>query len=138
VQLEKDIQKIERELSTQKNEYEYINSAIDISLAKCEIDKEGQIISANHSMEKLTGFAIKELLDKKFNDLLELEQAKSFERIWENIVSGHSFNNIIKFEAITKEKKLVKSSFKPIRNEQNEMIKVIFIGDNQQSDVITD
>jgi len=129
VELEKDIQKIERELFAQNNELDYINATLNMAFLKCVISNEGFILEANSRIEKLTGYAIKELYKKQFKELLEAEQRKSFERIWDNIVNGHPFTNVIKFKTVANDNRLVKSNFKPIMNDKDELIKVIFIGE---------
>ena len=129
VQLEKDLQKLERELSSQTNEFRFLNAAIDVSYVSCNLNTEGLITNVNSNFEKLTGYARKELLEKNIKNILSKDQAQAFERIWENLISGHPFNNVIKFLSSTKEVRLVKSTFKPIMSEKNELVKIIFIGE---------
>ncbi len=132
VQLEKDIQKAERELFTKNNDLLYLNSAINVAFLKCEINVNGTITDVNENFEKFTNRARKELIGSNFNIVLEKEHIKSFERIWENIVNGHPFNNVLKFYS-GEESKLVKTIFKPILNEKNEINKVIMLGEGYRS-----
>lgn len=128
VQLEKDLQKLEREISSKSTDLEHLYSALDVNYIYCAINIEGEILDANSNTEKNLGYAKKELIGKKFNELIAKDGIKSFDRVWENIITGQIFNNIIKFSTSANEPKLIKSSFKPILNEKI-TIKVIFIGE---------
>jgi PAS domain S-box-containing protein len=135
VQLEKNIQKLDRELSGKNNELAYLNTAIDMTYMKADLANDGTILDVGSNLEKTLVYAKKELLTKKIHDLIAPDSAKSFERIWENVINGHSFSNIIKFNTSAQEARLVKSSLKPIMKEKGGIVKIIFIGEVYSSNI---
>ncbi len=77
-------------------EYENELNQINKFLAKIEFSTDGKVLDANSTFLTLTGFKTEDILNKPYQEVLNITDIEDFEVIWRNILTGHSHSTIHK------------------------------------------
>lgn len=106
--------------STQVLEGNAVLAAIEQSLAMIEFDPNGNVLWANENFAKTMGYDVQELPGKRHRSFCLSAYANSseYEKLWENLRSGHPFQE--KIQRITKDGRALwfEATYTPVLDEE--------------------
>ncbi|MDA3779197.1 MAG: cache domain-containing protein [Bacteroidales bacterium] len=129
-----ELQATQEEARRREDETHSILGAIDNFILKTELDFNGTIINPNALFLKTFGYEMDEINGRHINLIIPETEKEIFESIWTNIQNGNSYTKILEYINKNAESKWLITSYNPVYNEDNELIKIMFLAvDNTQS-----
>ncbi len=104
------------------------SDAVDKALIKCVYSPAGQILELNENFEHITGYTEKEMLAKNNRVFLHRVEKEQFDKIWEDILKDKPYSGVIRRTKPTGEEVWIMSTFTPVIDENGNIFKVIFLG----------
>ncbi len=101
--------------------------ALNSSYIVLELDIDAHIININENAKKLLSKSNDEIEGRNLRTFLEQDELDEFEEMWEQLMSGKSFN---RQRTITRSgnKVVISESYTPIYNDMDEIYKILNIG----------
>ncbi len=126
--LQEQLQSQELEITRSGLDMQTLNSAVNASLIKCELDAEGIIMDVNDKFTEVTGYGRKELLGRNYRLFLKDTEKEQFEKIREEVIKEKVYEGVIRRTKPTGEEVWLVSTFSPVKDETGEIYKVYFLG----------
>lgn len=111
----------------QSLDFEAQIDALNRSSLKAEFSPEGDIIDSNEKFKNALNFVSEELSNKSVYDLIPREEINTFRQVWENVISGHSFQGQLKNVSKTGEEKWFRTTLSAVHDMYGDVTKVIYI-----------
>jgi PAS domain S-box-containing protein len=111
----------------QSLDFEAQIDALNRSSLKAEFSPEGDILGSNERFLSTLNFTAEEITNKSIFDFIPREEINNFRDIWENLISGHSFQGQLKHITKTGEEKWFRSTLSAVTDMYNVINKVIYI-----------
>lgn len=115
------------EIRRQNLEMESLNEAVNSAIIKCELDQEGIILDANGNFESISGYNRKEILGRNYRLFLKDVEKEQFEKIWQEVLKGKTYEGAIRRTKPTGEEAWLMSTFSPVKSEEGVIYKVYFL-----------
>ncbi len=136
-----NLEKLERTqmiLANKEKEISEILNAIDNRVLRAELDIESKIININHTALDILGFKREEMVGESIKYFLERTELNTFDTIWASVLSGNSYESIVK--RIGKNGKTVwlLISYSPIKEKDGFIKKILFIGNDISKQKLTE
>ncbi len=126
-----EMQATQEETSRKEVKTSGILKAIDNVIIKAELSIEAKFISINEEYTKATKYRIKDLKNKKIFEFLPKNELKNFQNIWNNVLNGKSYSNVIEKRTRIGGLIYLFVNFSPIEDKNTgEIIKVLFLANN--------
>jgi PAS domain S-box-containing protein len=118
----------QEESARREQELKGMVEAIDNFLLKAETNTEGELITGNDLFLNTFGYNKNEISEKNIESLIHKDEVAEFRKMWNKVLQGNDQAKVIK--AITKENEALWliSSLTPIRDKEDNIIKVLYIG----------
>jgi len=126
--LQKELQTQQMEITRKGLDMQTLNQAVNASLIKCELDKEGIIMDVNEIYCEVTGFGRKELLGRNYRLFLKDTEKDQFEKIWKEVIKDKVYEGVVRRSKPTGEELWLVSTFSPVKDEAGSIYKVYFMG----------
>jgi methyl-accepting chemotaxis protein len=118
-----------REIARKDNEMEYLISAIDDAIIKCEFSPDGTIIKGNDHYARMMGIALHDLVGKQVDTFIsEREEKDKFKTIWAGLLQGTSHKEVLRRTRPDRDVRWIISTFTPVKDERGEIYKIYFLG----------
>ena len=106
-----------------------LDAAIHHSFAVIEFDLEGTVLLANDNFCKVTQYRLQDIKGKKHSIFCDKEfvESQSYAALWQQLNRGEAYSNRIKRLDSQGNVLWLQASYTPIRNDANEIYKVIKI-----------
>lgn len=101
--------------------------AINESSIKVEYVPSGRMINCNQKFIDIMGYSTEELKDYSVFNFMGEDEQNDFEAIWNNVITGQSFQGQSKFIAANGDIKWFEVTYTPVYNMYDEISKVISI-----------
>lgn len=111
----------------QSLDFEAQIDALNRSSLKAECSPEGDVLDCNEKFLTTMLYTSEEIMSKSIFDLIPREEISTFRQVWENVVSGHSFQGQLKNVAKTGEEKWFRITLSVVNDMYGEVNKVIYI-----------
>jgi len=121
------LEKQASEIKRRSLEMESFSEAVNTSIIKCELDHEGIILDVNKNFEDASGYNRKELLGRNYLLFLKELEKEQFEKIWQEILKGKTYEGAIRRTKPTGEEVWLMSTFSPVLNEEGVIYKTYFL-----------
>jgi PAS domain S-box-containing protein len=115
------------EIRRQNLEMESLNQAVNSSIIKCELDHEGIILDTNTNFEMVSGLNRKEFLGRNYRLFLKEMETEQFEKIWQEVLKGKTYEGAIRRTKPTGEEVWLMSTFSPVKDEGGMIYKIYFL-----------
>lgn len=115
------------EIRRQNLEMESLNQAVNSSIIKCELDHEGIILDTNSNFEMVSGLNRKEFLGRNYRLFLKEMETEQFEKIWQEVLKGKTYEGAIRRTKPTGEEVWLMSTFSPVKDEEGVIYKIYFL-----------
>ena len=125
-----ELQATQEEAARRENDLNAMMSAIDHFLVKAELTPERQIISVNNLFLSTFGYTKNEIINQKMDILIPKEELKRDETVWESVVSGKSYNGILKRKSKNNETLWLITSYTLIYDEDGNLLKILYLAIN--------
>jgi len=125
-----ELQATQEEAARRENDLNTMINAIDHFLLKAELNPEGKFISANDLFISTFGYTKNEIINQSIETLIPDEELSRFQKIWERIINGKSYNEIFKQKSKKNETLWLITSYTPIFSEDGHLIKILFMAIN--------
>ena len=96
---------------------------------KIELSTTGRVISANNLFLKIFDYRIKELKNRNFFELIE-DNLQASEEILNKLKNNESVQTTITLSSKQNKKIKILSLFSAIKNETDQIVRILFLGDN--------
>src|SRR6056297_1153559 len=123
-----ELKATQEEAARREQELKGMVEAIDNFLLKAETNTEGELITGNDLFLNTFGYNKNEISEKNIESLIHKDEVAEFRKMWNKVLQGNDQSKVIK--AITKENEALWliSSLTPIRDKEDNIIKVLYIG----------
>jgi len=123
-----ELKATQEESARREQELKGMVEAIDNFLLKAETNTEGELITGNDLFLNTFGYNKNEISEKNIESLIHKDEVAEFRKMWNKVLQGNDQSKVIK--AITKENEALWliSSLTPIRDKEDNIIKVLYIG----------
>src|SRR6056297_1198116 len=123
-----ELKATQEEAARREEELSGILDAINQFLLKAETNTEGELITGNDLFLNTFGYNKNEISEKNIESLIHKDEVAEFRKMWNKVLQGNDQSKVIK--AITKENEALWliSSLTPIRDKEDNIIKVLYIG----------
>jgi PAS domain S-box-containing protein len=123
-----ELKATQEESARREQELKGMVEAIDNFLLKAETNTEGELITGNDLFLNTFGYNKNEISEKNIESLIHKDEVAEFRKMWNKVLQGNDQAKVIK--AITKENEALWliSSLTPIRDKEDNIIKVLYIG----------
>jgi PAS domain S-box-containing protein len=111
----------------QSLDYEAQIDALNRSSLKAEFTPEGDTLDCNTKFLDTMEYSSEEITNKTAFDFIPREELNSFREIWDNVLSGHSFQGTLKNISRTGEEKWFRGTLSAVNNMYGEVNKIIYI-----------
>lgn len=111
----------------QSLDFEAQIDALNRSSLKAEFSPEGDVLDCNEKFLTSMLYTTEEITSKSIFDFIPREETSTFRQVWENVVSGHSFQGQLKNVAKTGEEKWFRITLSVVNDMYGEVNKVIYI-----------
>jgi PAS domain S-box-containing protein len=128
VEQKESLEKQSAELNRANIEMKSFSDAVDQALIKCVYSPSGQILEMNEIYEHVTGYTRKEMLGKNNRVFLQRVEKEQFDKIWSDIQKDKPYSGVIRRTKPTGEEVWIMSSFTPVKDENGNIFKVFFLG----------
>ncbi len=118
-----DAQRRESEMSS-------ILSAVDETMLKAELSPEGKFLSANQKFLSALGYRKDELIGRNIQNIMPEDYAKSFEIVWQNIISGQSYQSSVNQKNKFGENLWLLTQYTPIFDAQGAVVRVLYLAND--------
>jgi PAS domain S-box-containing protein len=118
----------EMEITRKGLDMQTLDQAVNTSLIKCELDREGIIMAVNEKYCEVTGYGRKELLGRNYRLFLKEMEKEQFEKIWREVVKEKVYEGVVRRSKPTGEEVWLVSTFSPVKDEAGTIYKVYFMG----------
>ncbi len=126
-----EMQATQEETSRREVKTSGILKAINNVIIKAELNTEAKFISINEEYTKATKYRIKDLKNKKIFEFLPKNELENFKNIWNNVLNGKSYSNIIEKRTRIGGLIYLFVNFSPIEDKNTgEIIKVLLLANN--------
>ena len=122
-----NLEKQASEIIRQNLEMESLNEAVNSSIVKCELDQDGIIMNTNQNFESVTGLNRKEFLGRNYRLFLKEAEKEQFEKIWEEVLKGKTYQGATRRTKPTGEETWLMSTFSPVRDEEGKIYKIYML-----------
>ena len=128
-----ELQATQEEAARREHELKGLLSAIDKFLLKAETDTEGNITDANELFLESVNYTLQELQNKNIKTLIPEKELKDFQKIWNQIHEGKSYQ--AKMNKKTKTGEIIKliSSYIPVMDQDNNITKILLLAINSEN-----
>lgn len=126
---EETINKQAMEIDRYKLSYDSLVSAIDKTLIKCELSKDGKILNANVNFMNLMRKQKDELIGKNYKLFLTPEEKEEFEVVWKDLLANKPFKGILK-RKISNEEISIMTTLEPVKNELGNVVRIIMLAED--------
>lgn len=105
-------------------------SKLSSSFVTCELDANGQFLTANADFRELFSFSESDSLSYNYSDFVADEEKNSvdYKRLWKDLASGKERSIEIKYANKEGKSISMRSSFVPVCNEKSEVVKIYQFG----------
>lgn len=124
---QESLEKQAGEITRQHLEMESLNEAVNSAIIKCELDQEGIILDSNKNFETISGYNRKEILGRNYRLFLKDIEKEQFEKIWQEVLKGKTYQGTIRRTKPTGEEAWLMSTFSPVRSEERGIYKIYFL-----------
>lgn len=124
-----ELREAQKETIRSETEMTGLIHAVDQVLFKIELSTTGRIISANNLFLKIFDFRIKELKNRNFFELIE-DNIQASEEILNKLKNNESVQTTITLSSKQNKKIKILSLFSAIKNETDQIVRILFLGDN--------
>jgi PAS domain S-box-containing protein len=114
----------------QSLDYEAQIEALNRSSLKAEFSPEGDILDCNERFLTTMEYSMEEISNKTIFDFIPREELNTFRDIWENVITGHSFQGQLKYISKTIEERWFRGSLSSVNDMYGEVNKVIYISND--------
>lgn len=128
IQQQQSLEEQAVEITRANIELRTLGDAVDSALIKCAYSPAGQILEVNENFENATGYTSKELVGKNNRIFLQRVEKEQFDKIWEDVQKNKPYRGVIRRTKPTGEEIWLMSSFTPVQDEQGNIFKVFFLG----------
>lgn len=105
-----------------------ILSAVDQTLMRAEYDLEGKFIDANDIHVQTLGYDIEKMRGKNIKEFIPEEEVEMFFDTWASVTAGNSEQVVVKRKnKITNNDIWLLNQYTPVSNDQNEIIRVLYL-----------
>jgi len=111
----------------QSLDFEAQIEALNRSSLKAEFSPEGDTLDCNERFLVTMEFTMEEISNKTIFDFIPREEINIFRDIWENVITGHSFQGQLKHISKTGEERWFRGSLSAVNDMYEEVNKVIYI-----------
>ncbi len=125
---EQSLDKRDREIARKTNEIDLLNVAINEAIIKCDLSKEGVVISANENYAEIMGYSLDNIIGKKVFDFLNSEEKETYMTIWEHLESNKPYKEVLKHTLPDGSERFIISSFTPVTDEDGNTYKIYYLG----------
>ena len=126
--LQEQLSSKEAEINRGQLDMKSLNLAVNNALIKSEMDGEGIIMEVNDKYTEISGFSRSEVLGRNSRLFLKPSEKEQFERIWEEVCKGKTWEGVIRRSKPTGEETWIASTFAPVKDEAGQVIKVYQMG----------
>jgi PAS domain S-box-containing protein len=112
------------ELEKTKKSLDYLSSAIDASLLRCDYSIDGKITDVNENFCRFTGLSKNEIVGKLSTLFLKEDEKLQFEKIWNEVTKNKPYTGAIKRSRPTGEEIWLMASFVPVLDDSEHIIRV--------------
>lgn len=128
VKQRESLERQSNEITRANIEMKSFSDAVDKALIKCVYSHAGQILELNENYEQITGYTEKEMLGKNNRVFLQRVEKEQFDKIWIDIQKDKPYSGVIRRTRPTGEEVWLMSTFTPVKDENGNIFKVIFLG----------
>lgn len=118
-----DAQRRESEMSS-------ILLAVDETMLKAELSPEGKFLSANQKFLSALGYRKDELLGRNIQNIMPEDYAKNFEIVWQNIISGQSYQASVNQKNKFGENLWLLTQYTPIFDAHGAVVRVLYLAND--------
>jgi PAS domain S-box-containing protein len=111
----------------QSLDFEAQIDALNRSSLKAEFSPEGDTLDCNEKFLTTLSYSMDEISNKTIFDFIPREEINSFREIWENVLSGHSFQGQLKHVTQNADEKWFRGTLSAVNDMYGEVNKVIYI-----------
>ncbi len=111
----------------QSLDFEAQIEALNRSSLKAEFSPEGDTLDCNEKFLTTMQYTMDEISSKTIFDFIPREEINSFREIWENVISGHSFQGQLKHVTQNVDEKWFRGTLSVVNDMYGEINKVIYI-----------
>jgi len=126
--LQEELSSREAEITRSTLDLQTLNRAVNTALIKAELDPEGIITEVNDKYTEITGFSRKEVLGRNNRLFLKSTEKEQFEKIWEQVLKGKTFEGVVRRSLPTGEEIWLASTFTPGMEDKGKITKVYMMG----------
>ncbi len=123
-----ELQATQDEIIRRNNEIESLNRAVDRSLMRAEITKEGLIIDINEKFSYSLAYAIDDLLNRQYISIVSEEEKPKYNKIWKAVKQGKSYKGSLRYVSKNNEIKWLLLSYIPEFEKDRNVRKVFILG----------
>jgi len=120
---------LELENAKKQKEIDSYLEAIDNTIASCEFDMEGNILSANNIFSKITGYNQEDLALKKYFDIIpDRDRDKpQAHMMWDSLKEGHFFSGEFNLVDIQGNEVVLSGTFTPVFSGNGTACKIVML-----------
>jgi PAS domain S-box-containing protein len=122
------LQKTNTELEKIKRSLEFLSTAVDSSLIRCDFSIDGKILDVNENYCRFTGLSKNELVGKINIMYLKEDEKAQFEKIWNEVIKNKPYTGAVKRSRPTGEEIWIMASFVPVFEDPEHIIKIQLFG----------
>lgn len=126
---EETINKQAIELDRYKISLESLSSAVDKTLMRCDLNKDGKIVFANGNFNAFMRSSKDDLIGKNYKNFLNPDEKEEFEGIWKDVLDGKAYRGIIKRKNVNNITISLMTTLEPVKNELGNIIMVIMLSE---------
>jgi PAS domain S-box-containing protein len=112
------------ELVKVKKSLDFLSTAIDTSLIRCDFSIDGKITDINENYCRFTGLTMKELVGKNSITFLKEDEKAQFEKIWNEVIKNKPYTGAIKRSKPTGEEMWLMASYTPVVDELDKVVRI--------------
>ncbi|MFO7827623.1 MAG: cache domain-containing protein [Bacteroidales bacterium] len=129
-----ELQATQEEATRRETDLNAMVNAVDNFLLKAEYDTTGKLIEANQLFLKTYGYTRNEVINQNIDRFIPDDELERFRKLWKNISSGASHNEILRRKSKNNETLWLISSYTPIYYEDGNISKILYLAiDNTKS-----
>jgi len=118
----------QKEIKDKEFEVNTLLTAIDINLVKSEFDEKGNLLNANKKFIETFKYSKAEISNLTIENIVDKQTSPEFDALWLNLFSK---DEAFQFEVETKNNEdetiWLMTSFTPLKNEEGQIIKIVFL-----------
>jgi len=132
------LEKTQLTLAEREKEISEILTAIDNKVLRAELNPNAEIININNIALELLGFSREEMIGKSFKRFIEGTELSNFDYTWDSILSGNSYESVVKKTGKNGKQTWLLVSYSPITEKDGSIKKILFIGSDISKQKLTE